>query len=104
MVNLPPPWAPGWGWGRTQGGALSQGLPPLAAFLGYSSPQSSPAPPTPVYLHSCPSVVAHNVLPGIPALGRSHFTLPLGILMSLVLANEIVADMMEGEVRWALAY
>lgn len=101
MVTLPPPWAPGWG--RTQGGALlSQGLPPLAAFLGYSSSQSSPPPPG--NLHSCPSVVAHNVLPGIPALGRSHFTLPLGILMSLVLANEIVADMMEGEVRWALAY
>ena len=38
------------------------------------------------------------MLPGIHVLGKSHSTLTLGSVMSLILANEILANVMEVEV------
>ena len=74
-------------------------IPATKAFL---SPVCLPSFPTAV---SCKvGAPQWTMLPSIHVLGRSHSTLLLSSAMSLVLANEILANMMEVEVWCSLAY
>lgn len=98
----------GWRWDGVEGGEQSS-QPSLAkpfllqeASLVILTPEALlslvclPSFPTPV---NCKvGGPQWLMLPGIDVLGKSRSTLTLGLVMSLILANEILASVMEVEV------
>ena len=98
----------GWGWDGVEGGEQSSQPSFAKPFLLQEASSVTLTPEallSLVCLPSFPTSVSCKVggpqwlmLPGIHVLGKSHSTLTPGLVMPLILANDILANVMEVEV------